>query len=175
MPPENPIPQLAVRLRSASRITVLTGAGVSAASGVPTFRGSGGLWRTHRAEQLATPVRSRATLSWFGGGTTGAGSACRAASPTGPTTCSPPGADESISSRSSPKMSTACTNELTPAASSAFTGPSGSSSVGLDARRHPAAGGTTPCHSHAFLLAAHTAVVSPALVSCGSVNRSTPG
>jgi NAD-dependent deacetylase len=46
---------LSVRLRSARRITVLTGAGVSAASGVPTFRGAGGLWRSFRAEDLATP------------------------------------------------------------------------------------------------------------------------
>ncbi|MFQ5914225.1 MAG: NAD-dependent deacylase [Nitrospinota bacterium] len=39
-----------------SRYTVaLTGAGVSAESGVPTFRGEGGLWRNHRPEQLATP------------------------------------------------------------------------------------------------------------------------
>lgn len=43
------------RLSSAHRVTVVTGAGVSAASGVPTFRGSGGLWRTFRAEELATP------------------------------------------------------------------------------------------------------------------------
>ena len=43
------------RLHDAERITVLTGAGVSAASGVPTFRGAGGLWRQHRPEQLATP------------------------------------------------------------------------------------------------------------------------
>ena len=43
------------RLHSARRITVLTGAGVSAASGVPTFRGAGGLWRNHQAQQLATP------------------------------------------------------------------------------------------------------------------------
>ena len=42
-------------LSSASRILVLTGAGVSAESGVPTFRGSDGLWKTHRPEQLATP------------------------------------------------------------------------------------------------------------------------
>lgn len=35
--------------------TVLTGAGVSAESGVPTFRGTGGLWRNFRAEDLATP------------------------------------------------------------------------------------------------------------------------
>ena len=33
------------RIASATRLTVLTGAGVSAASGVPTFRGSEGLWR----------------------------------------------------------------------------------------------------------------------------------
>ncbi len=36
-------------------MTVLTGAGVSAASGVPTFRGADGLWKQFRAEQLATP------------------------------------------------------------------------------------------------------------------------
>lgn len=46
---------LAERLERASRVTILTGAGVSAASGVPTFRGSGGLWRQFRAEDLATP------------------------------------------------------------------------------------------------------------------------
>mgnify|MGYP003868996105 CR=1 FL=1 len=33
----------------------MTGAGVSAESGVPTFRGSGGLWEGRRAEELATP------------------------------------------------------------------------------------------------------------------------
>jgi NAD-dependent deacetylase len=42
-------------LADAERIVVLTGAGVSAESGVPTFRGAGGLWKTFRAEQLATP------------------------------------------------------------------------------------------------------------------------
>jgi NAD-dependent deacetylase len=46
---------LGERLRRAARVTILTGAGVSAPSGVPTFRGSGGLWRTFRAEDLATP------------------------------------------------------------------------------------------------------------------------
>ena len=46
---------LADRVRKAGRVTILTGAGVSAASGVPTFRGSGGLWRSFRAEDLATP------------------------------------------------------------------------------------------------------------------------
>ncbi|TDT90691.1 SIR2 family NAD-dependent protein deacylase [Pseudodesulfovibrio indicus] len=37
------------------RVVVLTGAGVSAESGVPTFRGRDGLWRTHRPEDLARP------------------------------------------------------------------------------------------------------------------------
>jgi NAD-dependent SIR2 family protein deacetylase len=46
---------LARRIAGVSRLTVLTGAGVSAASGVPTFRGAGGLWRQYRAEDLATP------------------------------------------------------------------------------------------------------------------------
>jgi NAD-dependent deacetylase len=41
------------------RITVLTGAGVSAASGVPTFRGPDGLWRNFRPESLATPEAFR--------------------------------------------------------------------------------------------------------------------
>jgi len=36
-------------------VVVLTGAGISAESGVPTFRGEGGLWRNYRPEQLATP------------------------------------------------------------------------------------------------------------------------
>lgn len=36
-------------------VVVLTGAGVSAESGVPTFRGPEGLWRTFRPEDLATP------------------------------------------------------------------------------------------------------------------------
>jgi len=36
-------------------VVVLTGAGISAESGVPTFRGQGGLWKQFRAEDLATP------------------------------------------------------------------------------------------------------------------------
>lgn len=46
-------------LRSARTITVITGAGVSAASGVPTFRGPEGLWRSFRPEDLATPAAFR--------------------------------------------------------------------------------------------------------------------
>jgi NAD-dependent deacetylase len=42
-------------LRAARRIVVLTGAGVSAESGVPTFRAADGLWEGHRVEDVATP------------------------------------------------------------------------------------------------------------------------
>jgi NAD-dependent deacetylase len=42
-------------IESARDIVVLTGAGISAESGVPTFRGEGGLWKEHRPEELATP------------------------------------------------------------------------------------------------------------------------
>jgi NAD-dependent protein deacetylase/lipoamidase len=54
------------RLGSAPRVTVVTGAGVSAASGVPTFRGPGGLWRNRQAAELATPeaFRRDPTLVW---------------------------------------------------------------------------------------------------------------
>lgn len=40
---------------AAKRLTVLTGAGVSAESGLATFRGAGGLWEGHRVEEVATP------------------------------------------------------------------------------------------------------------------------
>jgi NAD-dependent deacetylase len=43
------------RLAEARRVVVLTGAGISAESKVPTFRGEGGLWEGHRPEELATP------------------------------------------------------------------------------------------------------------------------
>ncbi len=42
-------------LADAERIVVLTGAGISKESGLPTFRGAEGLWRQRRPEQLATP------------------------------------------------------------------------------------------------------------------------
>jgi NAD-dependent deacetylase len=45
----------AIRKQKPRRVVVLTGAGVSADSGIPTFRGEGGLWRNYRAEDLATP------------------------------------------------------------------------------------------------------------------------
>jgi len=43
------------RISRSRSLTILTGAGISADSGVPTFRGVDGLWRNFRAEDLATP------------------------------------------------------------------------------------------------------------------------
>jgi NAD-dependent deacetylase len=42
-------------IRDASSVVVLTGAGISAESGIPTFRGPGGLWKQYKPEDLATP------------------------------------------------------------------------------------------------------------------------
>lgn len=47
------------RIKVAKQISVLSGAGISAESGIPTFRGTGGLWRNFRAEELATPEAFR--------------------------------------------------------------------------------------------------------------------
>ena len=49
-------PELISRLREAERILVLTGAGVSAESGLSTFRGPEGLWEGRDPTQLATPM-----------------------------------------------------------------------------------------------------------------------
>ncbi len=51
-----PIEEIKQRIAEAQAITVLTGAGISADSGIPTFRGEDGLWRNFRAEDLATPA-----------------------------------------------------------------------------------------------------------------------
>jgi NAD-dependent deacetylase len=53
-------------LHAAERVAVLTGAGVSAESGVATFRGAGGLWEGHRVEDVATPsaFERDPTLVW---------------------------------------------------------------------------------------------------------------
>lgn len=42
-------------LKGSKRVLALCGAGLSASSGLPTFRGAGGLWRTHDSVSLATP------------------------------------------------------------------------------------------------------------------------
>lgn len=61
---------MAARLLAARRVTILTGAGVSAASGVPTFRGPDGLWRQYRPEDLATSTafarNPELVWEWYG-------------------------------------------------------------------------------------------------------------
>ncbi|WP_419164731.1 SIR2 family NAD-dependent protein deacylase [Candidatus Palauibacter sp.] len=56
-------------VREARRVIALTGAGISAESGVPTFRDAGGLWRSYRPEELATPEAlardPRTVLEWY--------------------------------------------------------------------------------------------------------------
>lgn len=54
------------RFLNSRNILVLTGAGISAESGVPTFRGQDGLWKNFRAEDLATPeaFRKNPVLVW---------------------------------------------------------------------------------------------------------------
>ena len=53
-------------LKKSTRVLALLGAGLSASSGLPTFRGAGGLWRTHDATSLATPEAFNAdpSLVW---------------------------------------------------------------------------------------------------------------
>jgi len=53
------IDQVRELLAKARRVVVLTGAGVSAESGVPTFRGQEGLWRNYDPLELATPQAFR--------------------------------------------------------------------------------------------------------------------
>lgn len=56
-------------VREARRVVALTGAGISAESGVPTFRDAGGLWKSYRPEELATPEAlardPRTVLEWY--------------------------------------------------------------------------------------------------------------
>jgi NAD-dependent deacetylase len=56
---DSALEQAAALLRRAGAVAVLTGAGVSAESGLATFRGGGGLWQGHRVEDVATPQAFR--------------------------------------------------------------------------------------------------------------------
>ncbi len=47
--------EVSVLIKESEPLLILTGAGVSVESGVPTFRGKDGLWNRFRAEELATP------------------------------------------------------------------------------------------------------------------------
>src|SRR5579884_2004227 len=64
--PQTPLPRAIMKmcaleqarnwLNHADAVAVLTGAGISAESGIPTFRGTTGLWKQFRPEDLATPA-----------------------------------------------------------------------------------------------------------------------
>ena len=62
--------RVAAWIRDAERMVVLTGAGISAESGVPVFRGPSGLWRQFRPEDLATPEaftrQPQLVWEWYG-------------------------------------------------------------------------------------------------------------
>ncbi len=51
----DPMQRAAASLSNAQVVLAVTGAGISAESGIPTFRGAGGLWKGFKAEDLATP------------------------------------------------------------------------------------------------------------------------
>ncbi len=55
-----------MKIKDHSRVLVLTGAGISAESGISTFRDSAGLWEKHRIEDVATPeaFRKDPALVW---------------------------------------------------------------------------------------------------------------
>lgn len=53
--PSSDLTQLRLLLHTANSIAVLTGAGISAESVVPSFRGTDGLWRSYSGQDLATP------------------------------------------------------------------------------------------------------------------------
>jgi NAD-dependent deacetylase len=59
MTDEAQLKEVAALVRQKPRIAVLTGAGISAESGIPTFRGQDGLWKQFRPEELATPEAFR--------------------------------------------------------------------------------------------------------------------
>jgi NAD-dependent deacetylase sirtuin 5 len=65
--PSSSIEEFSKVLKSSKRVIALCGAGLSAASGLDTFRGAGGMWRNHQATTLATPNAFRADpgLVWL--------------------------------------------------------------------------------------------------------------
>ncbi|KAI0356600.1 DHS-like NAD/FAD-binding domain-containing protein [Trametes cingulata] len=57
------MPSFTAALKASKRIIAVAGAGLSAASGIPTFRGAGGLWRKYDSMGLATPEAFHANPS----------------------------------------------------------------------------------------------------------------
>lgn len=65
--PSTSVEQFQSLVKTSNRILGLCGAGLSAPSGLPTFRGAGGLWRNHEPTSLATPdaFRKDPALVWL--------------------------------------------------------------------------------------------------------------
>ena len=139
---EGQIEKLAQKIRPETRLTVLTGAGVSAASGVPTFRGPDGFWKKYRPEALATPEAFQRDPNSSGNGTTGGGRSWPRRSRIAPTRCWRRGAGDIQISRSSPRMSMDYTSAPDPPTSFDFTDPSGKCFAGTDVPPLPNGGGT---------------------------------
>ncbi len=57
---------MTLKIDKSTNLTVLTGAGISAESGLKTFRDANGLWENHRVEDVATPTafRKQPDLVW---------------------------------------------------------------------------------------------------------------
>lgn len=66
MDKRNAIKIIKEKIKAASNLVILSGAGISAESGIPTFRGEDGLWKKYRAEELASPkaFSSNPELVW---------------------------------------------------------------------------------------------------------------
>ncbi len=55
MDTKNAIDIVSKKIKEVKSLTIISGSGISAESGIPTFRGKEGLWKKYRAENLATP------------------------------------------------------------------------------------------------------------------------
>ena len=113
------------RLSSARSVVALTGAGISAESGVPTFRGAQACGASSGPRTWPRRRPSRATRAWCGSGTRGGARSSRTCSPTPAITRWPASRSACPSSCWPRRTSTACTRGPAAAAWSSCTAASG--------------------------------------------------